>query len=74
MNSFISALRFSKDIKLVILPRACSFLLDLLKVEETCCSKLSSESIRMPSKFSCLLVVIDLSPIDASGDIKITQK
>ena len=64
MNSFISALRFSKDIKLVILTRACSFLLALLKVEETFWSKLSSESIRMLSKLSCLLFVIEASPID----------
>ena len=33
-----------------MLPRACNFLLALLLTEETCWSKLSSESFKIPSK------------------------
>ena len=47
-------------------PRACNFLLALLKMEETCRSKLSSESIKIPSKVSSVLVLIGVSPIDTS--------
>ena len=57
MNAFISVLRFSKDIKLLMHPRACNFLLSLLQMEETCWSKLSSESIKIPSKISFVLAV-----------------
>ena len=40
--------------------RACNFLLVLLLMEERCWSKLSSESIMIPSKVSGVLVVIVL--------------
>ena len=57
MNAFISVLHFSNDIKLSMRPRACNFLLSLLQMEETCWSKLSSESIKIPSKISFVLPV-----------------
>ena len=41
-------------------PRACNFLLVLLLMEGRCWSKLSSESIMIPSKVSGVLVVIAL--------------
>ena len=47
-------------------PRACNFLLALLQIEEICWSKLSSESIKIPSKVSFGLVLIEVSPIDTS--------
>ena len=47
-------------------PRACNFLLALLQIEELCWSKLSSESIKIPSKVSFGLVLIEVSPIDTS--------
>ena len=48
-------------------PRACNFLLASLKMEETCSErKLSSESIKIPSKVSFALVVSEASPIDTS--------
>ena len=47
-------------------PRACNFLLALLQMEETCWSKLSSESIKIPSKVSFVLVLSEASPIDTS--------
>ena len=61
MNAFISVLGFSNDIKLTMSPRACNFLLALLQMEETCWSKLSSESIKIPSKISFVLVVSEAS-------------
>ena len=39
-------------------------MLDLLQMEELCCSKLSSESIKIPSKVSFVLVLIEATPID----------
>ena len=45
-------------------PRACNFLLALLQMEERCWSRLSSESIMIPSKVSVVLVVSETSPID----------
>ena len=45
-------------------PRACN--LALLQVEEICRSKLSSESIKISSKVSSVLVSIGVSPIDTS--------
>ena len=48
-------------------PRACNFLLALLQMEEICWSKLSSESIKIPSKVSFVLVLIEVSPIRQSG-------
>ena len=75
MNAFISVLRFSKDMKLVMRPRACNFLLALLQMEETCWSKLSSESIKIPSKVSFVLVVNEVSVIDTSvGVLKLKSK
>ena len=47
-------------------PRACNILLALLQIEEICWSKLSSESIKIPSKVSFGLVLIEVSPIDTS--------
>ena len=47
-------------------PRACNFLLALLQVEEICQSKLSSKSIKIPSKVSSVLGLIGVSPIDTS--------
>ena len=66
INGFISVLRFLKDIKVAMRPRACNFLLALLQIEELCWSKLSSESIKIPSKVSFGLVLIEVSPIDTS--------
>ena len=42
------------------------FLLALIEVEETCCSKLTFESIKIPSKVSFVLVLIEASPRDTS--------
>ena len=64
--AFISVLSFSKDIKLAMRPRACNLLVALLQMEETCWSKLRSESIKIPSKVSFVLVVSEGSPIDTS--------
>ena len=47
-------------------PGVCNFLLALLQMEETCWSKLSSESIKILHKVSFALVVIEASPIDTS--------
>ena len=47
-------------------PRACNFLLALLQMEEICWSKLSSESIKIPSKVSFVQVLSEASPIDTS--------
>ena len=47
-------------------PKACNFLLALLQMEEICWSKLSSESIKIPSKVSFVLVISEASPIDTS--------
>ena len=44
--------------------RACTFLLALLQMEEICWSALSSESIKIPSNVSFVLVLIEVSPID----------
>ena len=66
INAFISVLHFLKDIKVAMRPRACNFLLALLQTEETCWSKLSSESIKIPSKVSFVLVLNEASPIDTS--------
>ena len=46
--------------------RACNFLLALLQMEETCWSKLSSESIKNSNKVSFVLVLSEASPIDTS--------
>ena len=64
INAFISVLRFLKGIKVAMRPRACNFLLALLQMEETCWSKLSSESIKNSSKVSFVLVLSEASPID----------
>ena len=56
----------SKDIKLEMRPRACNFLLASLQMEEICWSKLSSESIKIPSKVSFVLGVSEASPMDTS--------
>ena len=56
-------------------PRACNFLLALLQMEETCGSKLSSESIKIPSKVSFVLVLSEASPIDTSvGVLELKSK
>ena len=55
--------------------RACNFLLDLLQMEETCWSNLSSESIKITSKVSFMLVVSEASPTDTSVEVlEHTQK
>ena len=64
MKAFIKILCFSKDIYAEMRPRACNFLLGLLPMEERCWSKLSVESIVIPSKVSVVLVVSATSPID----------
>ena len=51
---------------LAMRPRKCNILLALLQMVEICWSKLSSESIKIPSKVSFVLVVSQASPIDAS--------
>ena len=45
-------------------PRACSFLLALLHMKERCWSRLSFESIMIPSKVSFVLAVSEYLPID----------
>ena len=66
MNAFTKVLHLLKDIKVAMRPRACNFLLALLQMEEICWSKLSSESIKIPSKVSFVLVLTEASPIDTS--------
>ena len=63
-NAFIRILCFSKDV--AMRPRAYNFLLALLQMEETCWSKLSTESIKVPSNVSFVLFVSEASPIDTS--------
>ena len=56
-------------------PRACHFLLALLSMEVTCWSKLSSESIKIPSKVSFMLVLSEASPVDTSvGVLELKSK
>ena len=56
-------------------PKACNFLLALLQMEETCWSKLSSESIKVPSKISFVLVLIEASSTDISvGVLELNNK
>ena len=75
VNAFISVPHFLKDIKVAMRPRACNFLLALLQMEEICWSKLSSESIKIPSKVSFVLVLIEASPIDTSvGVLELNSK
>ena len=75
INAFISVLRLLKDIKVAMRPRACNFLLTLLQTEEICWSKLSSESIKIPSKVSFVLVLIEASPMDTSvGVLELKSK
>ena len=75
INAFISVLRLLKDIKEAMRPKACNFLLALLQMEEICWSKLSSESIKIPSKDSFVLVLIEVSPIDTSvGVLELKSK
>ena len=64
MKAFIKVFGFSKDIYPEMHPRACNFLLALLQMEDRCWSKLSSESIIIPSKVLVVLVVSEMSPID----------
>ena len=75
INAFISVLRLLKDIKEAMRPKACNFLLALLQMEEICWSKLSSESIKIQSKVSSVLVLIQASPIDTSvGVLELKSK
>ena len=75
MNAFTKVLHLLKDIKVAMRPRACNFLLALLQMEEICWSKLSSESIKIPSKVSFVLVLIEASPIDTSvGVLELKSK
>ena len=75
VSAFISVPHFLKDIKVAMRPRACNFVLALLQMVETCWSKLSSESIKIPSKVSFVLVLIEASPIDRSvGVLKLKSK
>ena len=55
MEAFIKVHPFAKDMYPEVCPRVCNFLLALLKTEERCLSKLSSESIMIPSKISVVL-------------------
>ena len=56
-------------------PRVCNFLLALLQMEETCWWKLSSESIKIPSKVSSVLVSSEASSIDTSvGVLELKSK
>ena len=64
INAFISFLPLLKDIKVAMRLRACNFLLALLQMEEICWSKLSSESMKIPSKVSFVLVLTEASPAD----------
>ena len=66
INAFISVLHLLKDIKVAMRPKACNFLQALVQMEEISWSKLSSESIKIPSKVSFALVLIEASPIDTS--------
>ena len=66
INVFISVIRLLKDTKVAIRPKACNFWLALLQMEEIYWSKLSPESIKIPSKVSFALVLIEASPIDTS--------
>ena len=69
MKAFIKVLPFAKDIYPEVCPRVCNFLLALLKTEERCLSKLSSESIMIPSKISVVLVVSKTSLIDPLTEV-----
>ena len=56
-------------------PRACNVVLALLQMEETCWSKLSSETINIQSKVSFGLVVSKASPIVTSvGVLEVKSK
>ena len=66
MNAFIKVLHLLKDRKVAMRPRTCNFLLALLHMVKICWSKLSSESIKIPSKVYFVLVLIEASPIDTS--------
>ena len=73
--AFISVLSFSKYIKVAMRPRAFNFLPPLLQMEETCWSKLTSESIKIPSKVFFVLVLSEASPIDTSvGVLELKSK
>ena len=75
INAFISVLRLLKDMKVALRPRTCNFLLALLQIEETCWSKVSSESIKLPSKVSFAPVLSEVSPIDTSvGVLELKSK
>ena len=75
INAFISVLRFLKDIKVTMRSGACNFLLALIQTEETCWSKLSSDSIKIPSKISFVLVLNEASPMDTSvGVLELKSK
>ena len=75
INAFISVLHLLKEIKEAMRPKACNFLLALLQMEEICWSKLSSESIKIPSKVSFVLVLIEASPVDTSvGVLELKSK
>ena len=75
INAFISVLHLLKDLKVPMRPKACNFLLALLQMEEICWSKLSSESIKILSKVSFVLVLIEASPIDTSvGVLELKRK
>ena len=72
INASISVLRLLKDIKVALRRKAGNLLLALLQMEEICWSKLSSESIKIPSKVSFVLVLIKASPI--VGDLELKRK
>ena len=56
-------------------PKACNFLLAVLQMEEICWSKLSSELIKIPSKVSFVLALIEASPIETTvGVLKLKIK
>ena len=75
ISAFISVLRLLKDVKVAMRPKACNFWLALLHMEEMYWSKLSSESIKIPSKVSFVLALIEASPIDTSvGVLELKSK
>ena len=57
-------------------PGACNFFPVLLQREEICSSKLSTESIMIPSKVFFMFVVIEALPIDTSkrADFSLLQE
>ena len=73
MKAFIKIVRFLKDIYPEICPRAYNFFPTLPQMEERCWSKLSSESIVIPSKVLVVLVV-STSTIDILTGVMVLRE